>query len=72
MKPERWQRIEAIYHEASALAVDERAAYLREACGDDPALLAEVRSLLDEDYASRSSTRRLPGRRSECSPARCG
>lgn len=51
MKPERWQRIEAIYHEASALAVDERAAYLREACGDDPALLAEVRSLLDEDYA---------------------
>ena len=50
MNPERWLRIEAIYHDASALAGDARAAYLRETCSDDPALLAEVRSLLDEDH----------------------
>src|SRR4051794_26788024 len=51
MHPDRWQRIEAIYHDASALAGDERAAYLHETCRDDPALLAEVESLLDEDGA---------------------
>ncbi|MBL0160885.1 MAG: serine/threonine protein kinase [Bryobacterales bacterium] len=43
---DRWQRAEALFYRALDLPRDERDTQLREWCGDDPSLLAEVLSLL--------------------------
>ena len=48
MTPERWRRIEEMYHAAMSLAEDQRVAYLATACPDDSALRAEVEALLNE------------------------
>ena len=48
MTGERWRRVEALYHEALALDVRDRAAFLREACAADEALRSEVESLLTQ------------------------
>ena len=48
MTPERWARIEKLYHEARDLAADARAAFLADACQDDSAMRDEVESLLSE------------------------
>jgi len=53
MTPERWQKVERLYHEALERAASQRAAFLREACPEDEALCHEVESLLaQEDGAS--------------------
>src|SRR5262245_66240904 len=44
--PDRWERAKGLFDAALSVAVERRAAFLAEACGDDEALLAEVRSLL--------------------------
>ncbi|MEA2489966.1 MAG: eukaryotic-like serine/threonine-protein kinase [Acidobacteriota bacterium] len=48
-----WQRVRALFHDASALPADERETFLKDACPDDSDLRTEVRSLLaahdDED-----------------------
>ena len=44
----RLRRVEALYHEILARPAHERAAALAAACPDDPALAAEVQSLLDQ------------------------
>lgn len=46
MTPERWQRIEKIYHLALELEESQRVAFLEKACADDGALRQEVESLL--------------------------
>ncbi len=46
MTPERHRQIEALFHQALDVEPDDRAAFLRESCGGDPALLEEVESLL--------------------------
>ena len=46
MEPEEWGQIESLFHEARALAPEERAVYLDGACSGDAALRAEVESLL--------------------------
>jgi len=46
MKPERWQRIDQLYHAALERDEDERAAFLDTACAGDAALRREVESLL--------------------------
>jgi serine/threonine-protein kinase len=46
MKPERWQRIEQLYHKALELDAQERIAFLVQACPDDPALRREIEALL--------------------------
>jgi Tol biopolymer transport system component len=48
--PDRWQHVERLYHAALARDANERAAFLREACGDDEPLRREIESLLA--YAS--------------------
>jgi serine/threonine protein kinase/tetratricopeptide (TPR) repeat protein len=48
MKPERWQRIEELYHSATTLPGHERVPFLARACGQDQGLLDEVQSLLDQ------------------------
>jgi serine/threonine-protein kinase len=52
MDPQRWQRIEEIYHAALPLATGQRAAYVSRACEGDAALLQQVESLLEADDSS--------------------
>ncbi len=49
MKPERWEKVERLYHAALERASDERAAFLDEACVGDQDLRREVESLLAYD-----------------------
>jgi serine/threonine protein kinase len=49
MRPERWRKVEELYHAASEREPSLRAAFLREACQDDDELKSEVESLLAED-----------------------
>jgi eukaryotic-like serine/threonine-protein kinase len=49
MDSTRWNRIQAVFHEAADLPKSEHRAYLRVACEGDEALIAEVEALLDED-----------------------
>jgi len=46
VEPERWQRIEQLYHSALGRALGERAAYLAEECGGDEELRREVEALI--------------------------
>jgi serine/threonine protein kinase/Tol biopolymer transport system component len=46
MTPDRWRRVEAIYHAAAARAGGDRATFLAEACAGDDSLRREVESLL--------------------------
>jgi len=54
MKPERWARIEHLYHAALERGPDERQAYLDEACAGDETLRRQVAALLvcDDQAAS--------------------
>src|SRR4029453_7748354 len=46
MPPERWQRIEQLYHAALEREAERRAVFLAEACAGDEALHREVSSLI--------------------------
>src|ERR1044071_6481117 len=48
MGPERWRRIEDVYHAALERDSGERSAFVREACRDDSDLRREVESLLSQ------------------------
>ena len=48
MTPERWQQIEAIFHETLELGDGERAKFVRERAGNDIELIAEVEKLLEQ------------------------
>jgi serine/threonine-protein kinase len=50
--PERWARIERLYHEALACGATERESFLASACVGDEALRREVESLLAHDGAA--------------------
>ena len=54
MEPERWRRVERLYHAALELEPGKRAAFLAGACGGDAALKSEVESLLAEAEAADS------------------
>jgi len=54
MDSARWERIQTIFHDAVDLPRQEQSQFLTTACGDDPALLAEVVALLEEDARSES------------------
>jgi len=47
MTPERWQRIDQLYHEALKRKPGERLAFVRKICEDDATLCQEVESLLE-------------------------
>ncbi len=49
MQGVRWERVQALFHEALGLAEPERAAFLAARCADDPSLGMEVSELLAED-----------------------
>ena len=46
MHPDRSETIEALFHAARELEPERRAAYLEEACREDPSLMEEVFALL--------------------------
>jgi serine/threonine protein kinase len=46
VEPERWRKIEELYHAARAVEPDRRAAFLQQNCADDESLGREVGSLL--------------------------
>src|ERR1043166_7643288 len=46
MNPERWQRIDELFHASLACAASERAEFLANQCADDISLLDEIESLL--------------------------
>ena len=53
MEPERWKRIEELYHAASQLPTHKRASFLDHACAGDDLLRSEVQSLLAQDEKAR-------------------
>ncbi|HET9440098.1 MAG TPA: serine/threonine-protein kinase [Longimicrobiales bacterium] len=48
----RWQQLQDIFWQARALEDAERPAFLRDACGEDVAMLHEVRRMLDADHST--------------------
>src|ERR1035441_6303522 len=53
MQADLWKKVEALYQAALAQPPEERAAFLLQACPDDPQLRGEVQSLLDQQRAER-------------------
>ncbi|MEM6957460.1 MAG: protein kinase [Myxococcota bacterium] len=51
MDAHRWHRIDELFNATLAQPPEARAAFLAEACADDPALCDEVQRLLDADAA---------------------
>ena len=49
MNPDRWKRLKALYADAQSLDPAELTEFLDRACGDDPAMRAEIESLLDAE-----------------------
>src|SRR4030095_1809788 len=54
MKPERWARIEDLYHRALQVEEHNRSAFLREVCGGSRGLQEEVERLLAAEEGARS------------------
>src|SRR6266545_4627937 len=46
MTPERWKKLDALFHEALELEGEARAAFLAQACGDDEQLRGQAESLI--------------------------
>ncbi len=53
MEPERWRRVEELYHSALQIPAEERPEYLRQACRGDAKLCEEVQSLLAYESSAR-------------------
>jgi len=51
--PDRWERIQEIFHAARVRTAGERGAFLDQACADDPTLRREVQNLLDHSVPTR-------------------
>ena len=48
--PERWRRIEELFHATIELPENQRSDYLRDQCGGDEPLRQEIESLLKADF----------------------
>jgi tRNA A-37 threonylcarbamoyl transferase component Bud32 len=72
MTPERWRRIDDLFDAALRLAPGEREAWLREACGDDDGLRAEVGRLLVRDQEANDDGILAPPEASNPPPGRTG
>jgi serine/threonine-protein kinase len=59
MSDPRWERIQELFAAAIGLDPASRDPYLRDACGEDLTLLADVRSLLDSEARSHALNDRL-------------
>jgi eukaryotic-like serine/threonine-protein kinase len=54
MDSHRWEKVQALFHEAADLPGDAQQVFLKTACGDDGALLADLSAMLEEDARSNS------------------
>jgi eukaryotic-like serine/threonine-protein kinase len=54
MDSARWERVQALFHDAVDLPAAERDDYLRAACDGDASLIADVLTFIDEDQRSAS------------------
>src|ERR1041384_8013661 len=54
MTPERWQKIDEVFHAALAYEPAQRAGFLTSACGGDESLRLEVESLLSSHQDAES------------------
>ncbi len=54
MDSNRWEEIQALFHQAADLPDSERETFLHAACGADAALLADVAAMLREDVRTES------------------
>lgn len=54
MDKKRWQRVEAVFHDALDQPFERREAFVREACGDDEELFTAVMKLLAADESPNS------------------
>ncbi len=52
MEPERWHRVERLYHSALKIAAEDRAVFLKDECKDDEELRNEVESLLSYEESA--------------------
>jgi hypothetical protein len=52
MQADLWKKVEALYQAALAEPPEKRAAFLAQACPEDPQLRGEVQSLLDQEAKS--------------------
>ena len=72
MEPERWKKVERLYHAALELTENERASFLLKSCSDDNDLRQEIESLrtqekdaepfLEADALGGAATRAYPTR----------
>ena len=53
LTPDHWQRLETIFHAATAMPREDRPAFLRGRCGDDQALFDELARMLDSFESER-------------------
>ena len=70
MTPERWERIQELYHAARVCAEGDRAQFLTHACAGDAALQREVQALLDQPVSTGSFIDFVGGPAS-CATQRC-
>ena len=65
MRPERWQQVSRIYHDALAREPRAREAFVREACGEDESMRREIASLLaqpsGDDFLALAAWTDVPG-----------
>ncbi|HKU25547.1 MAG TPA: hypothetical protein VJQ54_08755, partial [Candidatus Sulfotelmatobacter sp.] len=54
MDNNRWERIQAVFHEAADLPQAQQDSFLATACDNDPELLEQVRAMLKQDSQSGS------------------
>jgi hypothetical protein len=47
--PDRWRRIEELFHQSIELPEEQRAAFLRDRCGADQGMIREIEALLAAD-----------------------
>ena len=61
----RWERIKQLYEDARPLAAGERAAFLEQACTDDPTVRAEVQELLAVEEGQKAFLEDSPAQQAE-------
>ena len=61
MTAERWRQVEALFHEVTVLAPEERDRWLDDRCTGDVDLAKEVRRLIESDRADSATIENLIG-----------
>ena len=52
MQPERWQRVQELFHRAADLPRSEQLSFLSQACGDDSEIRSTVLAMIEQDSKS--------------------